>query len=142
MKDKEAGTIVDALNSTWNWKIGFPSVGFWTDNGSEFLNKQMNEYSAKFNFVVKFGPNYSPWSNGINERNHASMDITVKKMMVVDKKISLQQAVDMAAWAHNTNLNIMGYDPMTLVTGKSVIFPGVSTGNIATDSEFDSESVK
>ena len=43
---------------------------------------------------------------------------------------------------HNTNTNILGYDPMSLVTGKAVTFPGISTGNIATESMFDSEAVK
>ena len=60
LKDKEAETIVEAINSTWNWRFGFPSVGFWADNGPEFKNKVMNEYAAKFGFKVSFGPAYSP----------------------------------------------------------------------------------
>ena len=31
---------------------------------------------------------------------------------------------------------------MSLITGKSVTYPGVSSGNIATDSLFDSEGIK
>ena len=31
---------------------------------------------------------------------------------------------------------------MTLVTGKSVVMPGITTGNIATKSMFDSEAAK
>jgi transposase InsO family protein len=142
LKDKEVETVMKVLNSTWNWRLGFPSVGFWADNGKEFLNKELNEYAAKFGFSVKFGPNYSPWSNGINERNHASMNITIKKMMEADKVIELKKAVEMEAWAHNTNVNILGYNPMSLVTAKSVVFLGVLTGNVATESQFDSESVK
>jgi hypothetical protein len=142
LKDKEAETVIDAINMTWNWKLGFPSVSFWADNGPEFLNKQMNEYGSKFGFKIKFGPNYSPWSNSINERNHYSMDITVKKMREADKSMTLQKAVDMAAWAHNTNVNLLEYNPMSLVTEKSDVFLGVSTENLTTDSQFDSESVK
>jgi hypothetical protein len=63
-------------------------------------------------------------------------------MMADDKSIDLQTAVNMASWAHNTNVNILGYDPMSLVTGKSVTFPGVTTGNIATESGFDSDNIK
>jgi pyruvate dehydrogenase complex dehydrogenase (E1) component len=44
LKEKEAGTVVDALNTTWNWRFGFPSVGYWADNGSEFVNKTLTEY--------------------------------------------------------------------------------------------------
>ena len=58
--NKEAKTIIDALNTGWNWRLGFPSGGFWADNGLEFKNKEMSEYASKFGFSVKFGPNYSP----------------------------------------------------------------------------------
>jgi transposase InsO family protein len=142
LKDKTALSIVEAINSGWNWRFGFPSVGFWADNGSEFLNHELNEYASKFGFVVNFGPTYSPWSNGINERNHYSADVTVKKIMEVDRKLTLKKAVEMAAWTHNTNTNILGYDPLSLVTGKSVFFPGILTGNVATESMFDSEAIK
>ena len=68
--------------------------------------------------------------------------MTVRKIRESDKKISLQKAVDMAAWTHNTNTNVLGYDPMSLVTGKSVFFPGISDGNVATESMYVSEAVK
>ena len=126
----------------WNWRFGFPSIGFWADNGPEFQNGELNEYSSKFGFTVKFGPTYSPWSNGINERNHASADTVVKKMMESDKNLTLSSAVNLASWAHNTNVNVLGFDPMSLVTGKSVSYPGISMGNLATDSSFSSEFVQ
>ena len=78
----------------------------------------------------------------MNERNHYSADVVVKKIMEVDKKISLEQAVEMAAWTHNTNVNRLGFDPLSLVTVKPVVFPGVSAGDIATESWYDSEAVK
>ena len=114
---------------------------FLADNGLEFKNKEMNEYATKFGFSINFGPTYSPWSNGLNERNHYSADVTVKKMLETDKSLTLSTAVGMAAWAHNTNVNVLGFDPMSLVTGKSITFPGVSSGNIATESLFDNESI-
>ena len=97
---------------------------------------------SKFGLQIEFGPTYSPWSNGINERNHYSADIVVKKVQETDRKLTLQKAVDLAAWTHNTNVNVLGYEPMRLVTGKSVNIPGVTVGNDATDSLFDSEAVQ
>ena len=141
LSNKRMGTVVEALNNGWNWRFGFPSVGFWADNGSEFQNEELNEYASKFGFTVKFGPPYSPWSNGLNERNHHSADVTVSKMLEADKKMDLKMAVNMSAWTHNTNVNILGYEPMRLVTGKSIILPGISIGNLATESLFDSEAV-
>ena len=142
LKDKSAESVIEALNSAWNWRFGFPSQGFWMDNGTEFKNCDLNEYASKFGFTIKFGPTYSPWSNGLNERNHYSADVTVRKMMEVDKKMTLKTAVEMASWTHNTNTNVLGFDPLSLVTGKSVTFPGISHGNEATESMFDSEAVK
>ena len=39
-------------------------------------------------------------------------------------------------------MNVLGYDPMSLVTGKAVSFPGVTTGTVATDSGFSSEHIQ
>ena len=94
------------------------------------------------NLQIKFGPVYSPWSNGINERNHYSADIVVRKVMETDKKLGLQKAVNLAAWTHNTNINILRYKPMRLITGKSVNIPGITVGNDATEALFDSEAVQ
>ena len=97
---------------------------------------------SKFGLKIEFGPTYSPWSNGINERNHYSADIVVRKVREMDQKLSLQCAVEMAAWTHNTNVSFLGYEPMRLVTGKSVCIPGVTVGDQATDSLFDSDAVQ
>ena len=142
LPNKTANAMIEGLDDVRNWRFGFPSQGFWMDNGGEFKNAEFEEYASKANFNIRFGPTYSPWSNGLNERNHHSADITVNKMMEADKKLSLQKAVKMAAWTHNTNVNVLGYNPMTLVTGKSVVMPGITTGNLATESMFDSEAVK
>ena len=62
--------------------------------------------------------------------------------MEVDDKLTLTEAINMASWTHNTNINVLGYDPLRLVTGKSVVLPGIVTGNEATESLFDSEFIQ
>ena len=62
--------------------------------------------------------------------------------MEEEQKISLQEAVDMAAWTHNLNVNILGFTPLQLATGKNVIFPGISTANEASESLYDDELVR
>ena len=101
----------------------------------------MNESASKLGFTVKFGQTYSSWSNGLNEGNHHLADVTVNKIIEADKKMDLKMTVTMAIWTHNTNVNVLGYEPMRLVTGRSVIFTGISVGNLATESLFDSEAV-
>ena len=39
----------------------------------------MEEMCNKMSLVINFGPAYSPWSNGLNKRNHALADITIKR---------------------------------------------------------------
>ena len=64
---------------------------------------------------------FSPWSNVINERNHFSVDVIVRKIMNDDAKIVLQNAVNMAIWTYNMNELVSGYTPIQLMTGKSVV---------------------
>ena len=142
LKDKTADSVIKGLHGGWCMNYGYPTVGFYADNGGEFKNYKMEEFTSKLGIKVEFSPAYSPWSNGINERNHYSADVAVKKIMEEDKKITLQDTVRMAGWTHNTNVNTLGFTPLQLVTGKNVTFPGVSSGNIVTESLYDDEGVK
>ena len=123
------------------FEFWFSTDGFYADNGGEFQNNKVDEFTNRLGLKVEFGLAYSPWSNGINERNHYSCDIIVKKIMQEDRKITLQEAVDMAAWTHNSNVNKLGFTPEQLVMGKNIVFPGISTGNTATESMYDDELV-
>lgn len=81
------------------------------------------------------------WSNRVNESNHYSCDVIVRKIMEEDKKLTLQETVNKANWTYNTNVNVLRFSPMQLVTGKNVVFPGLVNGNEATGSLFDDEIV-
>ena len=69
--------------------VGFSSYGFFADNGGEFSYIKLDELTSKLGLTVKFGPAYSPWSNRMNERNHASADLTIKKLMEEKKTASM-----------------------------------------------------
>ena len=92
--------------------IGFPSQGFFADNGGEFANIKLEELTSQLELNVRFGLLYSPWSNGINERNHASADLTIKKLMHECKTLLTDSLVKAAAWTHNTLINRLGYSPL------------------------------
>ena len=72
----------------------------------------MEEFVNKMGKKIEFTPAYSPWSNGVNEGNHYSCDVIINKVMKEDKKNSLQEAVSMAGWKHNTNVNVLGFSTM------------------------------
>ena len=64
------------------------------------------------------------------------------KKLLEEKKTALNDSlVKAAAWTHNTLVNKLGYTPLQLVTGKAVTLPGLTTGNVATESFTDSEAV-
>merc|ERR1711873_247772 len=110
-------------------------------NGREFKNVKMDELVSKLGVNIRYGPAYSPWSNGTNERNHASCDTTVKKILE-DSKDKLTDAVmKTAAFTHNTNVNKAGFSPLQLVTGKAANIPGLTMGNEGSESLTDAEAV-
>ena len=140
--NKKADIIIQVLTDFWCMSLSFPSYGFFVDKGKEFLDIKLDKLISKLGLTVKFGPAYSPWSNGLNERNHASADLTIKKLME-EKKVPLNDSlVKAAAWVHNSSVNQLGYTPLQLVTGKSVTLPGITKGNAGTESMTDCEAVQ
>ena len=74
------------------------TVGFYADNGGEFGNHKIEEFVSKLGIKIEFGLSYLPWSNRLTERNHYSADVVVRKLTNEDKKLTLNEAVEMAAW--------------------------------------------
>ena len=50
--------------------FGILGTGYYADNGTEFQNIKMDEFVSKLGVSISYGPAYSQWSDGINERNH------------------------------------------------------------------------
>ena len=50
LNNKEGPTIIKALHKDWICNLGYPSTGFWGDNGTEFSNCNMTEMAAKAGF--------------------------------------------------------------------------------------------
>ena len=89
----------------------------------------------------EFWPLNSPWSNGLNKQNHTSVDTTIKKLTEEEKVTLSDSLVKAAAWTHNTSINNLGYSPLLLGTGKAVTIPGLTMGNIATETMANTEAV-
>ena len=97
LNNKKADTIIQAIMDFWCLSLGFPTSGFFADNGGEFSNIKLDELTSRLGITVKFGPAYSPWSNGIKERNHASAVLTIKKLMKEEKTAMTDSLVKAAA---------------------------------------------
>jgi transposase InsO family protein len=140
IKDKMPETIIDALEKTWvnghGIGPGLPEKYFFSDNGGEFVNEKMLEMAQAAGIRIKNTASYSPQQNGLNERNHGLADIIVEKLRRECPKMSLQEAVDQAAWGRNAQINEQrGFSPFQLVFGRNPSLPGVSdatTGGLET----------
>lgn len=142
ISNKKAYTIISAMMDTWCMNLGFPTNGFFAENGGEFANVKLDEITSKLGLTVKYGLAFSPWGNGINEQNHASADVIIGKL-IEEKKVSLSKSlVKVAAWTNNTSVNKLQYSPLRLVTGKAIIIPVLTKGNLASESMKDSEAVQ
>ena len=60
--------------------LGAPKK-FLTDNGGEFANEEYKDMCANLNVEIMNTAAYSPWKNGICERNHAVVDDCVLKIL-------------------------------------------------------------
>ena len=69
------------------------------DYGDEFVNDEVPELGNQYGINIKQTAAYSPWVNGLNERNlnHATIDIMMEKMLEelpnADENTPLQYAV-------------------------------------------------
>ena len=81
IQNKEGETIVKAIINAWVFgTAGFPTRGFFADNGKEFDNEDIKALCRRMDLSIKHTPAYSPWLNGGNERRHASVDVTIVKL--------------------------------------------------------------
>ena len=110
--NKKADTIITALTDSWWLSVGFPSQGFFADNNDKFANIKLDELTSKLGLLVRFSPSYSPQINGLNEQNHASADVTIKKLMEQNKVALSDSLVKAAAWTHNMSIKKLGYSPL------------------------------
>ena len=50
LSNKKADTIISALTNLWCMNVGFPSHGFFADNGGKFANIKLNDLTSKLAF--------------------------------------------------------------------------------------------
>ena len=124
IRNKQPKTIIDAITFEWI-AAGFgPPKKILVDNGGEFANYELNDFSEQLNFEVCVTSAFSPWSNGLCEKNHAVVDKSVNKLM--EDGYSLEIALIWAINAKNTLYNYSGFSPIQIVTGQNPYYPGVS----------------
>ena len=69
---------------------------------------------------------YSPHQNGVNERNHYTVDLMMKKMLDSDASLTPEDALFWSVNAKNSLENYSGLSPYQLVFAANPKFPSVT----------------
>ena len=98
---------------------------FLMDNDGKLGNDTMRVLGNSFVINVKHTAGYSPWSNSVNEHNHATVDLMLTKMLEdllnLDERMSLQYCISL-----KNCMYILGYTPAQIANGKTPKFPSVT----------------
>ena len=105
------------------------------DNGREFANSEMRELGNKLGISIKHTAAYAPWANGINERNHATIDTMMDTMLEKSPGLSEQTALQYATSIRNSMMYVKGFTPSQLSIGQNPRLPSNITDNIPALSE-------
>ena len=113
---------------------GHPKQGFFTDNGGEFINETFSDYVRKMGRTHYVTPAHTPWANGANERGHFTCDQTFRKLREEQPRRSLQSLLDEACYWANQEIRKSGFSAHQIMFGKQAVIPGITDGDITTDS--------
>ena len=116
VRNKEKETIVDSIIKTWMCIFGAANT-FLMDNGGEFANDVMRELGNHYGISIKHTAAYAPWANGINERNHYTVDMMMDKMLEENPTLSEDTALQYAICIRNCSMFVNGFTPAQLVFG-------------------------
>ena len=123
--DKTPETIIEKLLDNWILNLYGAPKNILTDCGGEFYNGKFKDMAQNLNIKLYTTAAESPFQNGICERNHALTDRIVEKMLTDDPNLDFDKALSAATFAKNSLINVNGFSPIQLVTGKSPRLPSV-----------------
>lgn len=131
--NKKPETVIREILMNWIQIFGQPRQ-FLTDNGGEFVNKEMLELAEKFSIVMKTTAAESAWSNGLCERHNGIIADMVAKIQA-DCRCTLELALSWATSAKNAMSSTYGFSPNQLVFGQNVRLPDVHNDKLSAHNE-------
>ena len=122
VKSKEKHVVISKIIELWLPIFGAAKT-FHMDNRGEFANDEMRELGNQFGISIKHTAAYSPWANGLNERNHCTIDFMMEKMLEDNPKLSESLALQYATSIRNTCMFVHGFTPAQLAIGQNPRLP-------------------
>ena len=127
IRRKTPDVIAEKIMTMWIGSGMGPPKRFLADNGGEFANETFRDMCENLNIEVMNTAAYSPWQNGVCERNHAVVDDCVEKILEGQPNLNLDVALVWAVNAKNSLSMVYGWSPYQLVYGSNPNLPGVLT---------------
>ena len=125
---KSKSVVPQAFLRFWISLFGPPKTVF-TDNGGEFVAEAIYDVCAAFNIKQDTTPGYSPWSNGLCERQNQILTQMIHKVKD-EQKCTWETALAWSVSAKNQLINNKGFSPAQLVYGQNGNFPSVSNSTL------------
>ena len=89
------------------------------DNSGEFANDELRQLGNQFGINIKHTAGNSLWANRLNECNHATIDLMMKKMLEDSPKLDKALALHYAVSVRNCSFYVNGFTPSQLVIGQN-----------------------
>ena len=124
LKSKTPEAVVKAFMTHWVRYFQKPRE-IITDQGLEFTGSIMMEAMSKLDIIIHTTAAYSPWSNGLCERNHALVDSILTRVLVDFPDMDLETALAWACVAKNSLSTVYGFSPFQLVYGRQPNLPNI-----------------
>ena len=126
---KRPRDIIDKMMTCWVSVFGVMEAVL-TDNGGEFSAEEMREVASLLNVKVCTTAAYSPFQNGLCERNHAVTDNMLLIMKEQHPEINLDVLLCWANMAKNSLHSYHGFSSYQLVFGKNPNLPNIMCENL------------
>lgn len=121
---KTPTVILEALVKDWISVFGVMKL-ILKDNGGEFNSEEIREVESLINVTDATTGMESPFQNGLCERNHATTDMILTKLVAQYPKTPLNILLKWAVMAKNSLQNWSGFSSHQLVFGVNPNLPNV-----------------
>ena len=124
--NKKPCQIIDTILKKWIG-AGYGIMNMLhNDLGGEMTNEELIDVASKLGVQMTTTAAYSPHQNGVNEHNHYTVDVMMKKMIESDSTLTPEHALFWAINAKNSLENHLGFSPYQLVFTTNPKFPSVT----------------
>lgn len=124
---KRPSDIIDKIMTCWIGASFGVMEAIVSDNGGEFSSDEMRQVCSILNVDKITTAAYSPYQNGLCERNHAVIDSMLLKMEEQCPDTPLDVLLGWANMAKNSLQMCHGYSSYQLVFGKNPNLPNIMT---------------